>query len=76
MTNNNNNDKIVEEVVLDNKILNSGDNERDEKSDLHCEREIDDYFDNPVVNDNNLPDVVIDIVNEYNDKITYFMRCV
>ena len=28
---------------------------------------IDDYFDNTVVNDNNLPDVVIDIVNEYDD---------
>ena len=31
--------------------------ERGEKSDLHCEIEIDEYFDNTVINDNNLPDV-------------------
>ena len=45
--------------------------ERDEKSELHCEREIDKYFDNTVIKDNNLPDVAVE---EYNDgKITYLM---
>ena len=43
--------------------------ERDEKSELHCEREIDEYFNNTVIKDNNLPDVVVEEYN--NDKITY-----
>ena len=34
---------------------------------LPYEMKIDDYFDNTVVNEENLPDVVIDIVNEYDD---------
>ena len=41
--------------------------EKDEKSEVHCEREIDKYFDNTVGNNNNLPDVLMSIVNEYND---------
>ena len=40
---------------------------------LPAEIDIDDYFDDTFINDNNLPDVVIDIVEEYNDKITYLM---
>ena len=34
---------------------------------LPYEMKIDDYFDNTVVNDKNLPYVVIDIVNEYDN---------
>ncbi len=47
--------------------------ERDEKSDLHCEIEIDEYVDKTVVNHKNLPDVVINVVEEYNEKITYLV---
>ena len=35
---------------------------------LPCEIDIDDYFDDTVVNDKNLPDVVMDIVEEYDDN--------
>ena len=45
--------------------------ERDEKSNLHCKREIDGYFNNIFINDNNLPDVIVEEYN--NDKITYMM---
>ena len=45
--------------------------ERDEKSVLHCEREINEYFDNIFINDNNLPDVVVEQYNNY--RITYLM---
>ena len=47
--------------------------ERGEKIDLPCEIEMDDYFDDAVVDDKHLPVDVIDIVEEYNDKITYLM---
>ena len=40
-----------------------------EKIDLPCEIEMDDYFDDTVVNDENLPDVVMDIVEEYADRM-------
>ena len=43
--------------------------ERDEKSDLPCEIEIDEYFDNTVGNDANLPDVVMNVVEEYDDRM-------
>ena len=33
---------------------------------LHCERKINEYFDNIFINDNNLPDVVVE---EYNNKV-------
>ena len=34
---------------------------------------IDDYFDDTVVNDKHLPNDVIDVVEEYNDTITYLV---
>ena len=40
---------------------------------LPCKIEMDDYFDDTVVNDKHLPNDVIDIVEEYKDKITYLM---
>ena len=54
----------------------------DDIVDLPCEIQMDDYFDDTVVNDKNLPDVVIDIVNDYDDTndmgicLLYTSRCV
>ena len=50
-------------------LVQSLDIERGEKSNLHCEIEMDDYFDNTAVNDANLPDVVINVVEEYDDRM-------
>ena len=36
---------------------------------LPCEIEMDDYFDDTVVNDENLPDVVMNVVEEYDDRM-------
>ena len=40
---------------------------------LPWEMKIDDYFDDTFINDKNLPDVVMKVVEEYDDKITYLM---
>ena len=47
--------------------------EREEQIDSPSKIEIDNYFDDTCINNNNLPDVLMSIVNEYDEKINYLM---
>ena len=45
--------------------------EREKQSDSPCKIGIDNYFNDICINNNNLSDVLISIVNEYDEKINY-----